>query len=242
MSFVGDILKAEREKQKLSIKDIESGTNIRSLYITAIEENKFDVLPGEVYLKGFLRSYANFLNIDSDYLLQVYKEQKGELDSEDEVTEEKESIKPKKKVRKGRVTILLAIVLLFLTAIIYYVMNNDSNSASNAKINNEPVAKVSSKAIVKNEGTKPVNEVNKKLSLKAEFVGDCWIQVLGDNKVVFEGMAKNKDKFEWLAENEFSLKIGNAGAVKLNLNDKDLGSLGKNGEVIDKTFTKDKIN
>ena len=43
MSFVGDILKAEREKQKLSIKDIESGTNIRSLYITAIEENKFDV-------------------------------------------------------------------------------------------------------------------------------------------------------------------------------------------------------
>ena len=55
-------------------------------------------------------------------------------------------------------------------------------------------------------------------------------------------MAKNKDKFEWLAENEFSLKIGNAGAVKLNLNDKDLGSLGKNGEVIDKTFTKDKIN
>ena len=50
MSFVGDILKAEREKQKLSIKDIESGTNIRSLYITAIEENKFDVLPGEVYL------------------------------------------------------------------------------------------------------------------------------------------------------------------------------------------------
>ena len=82
MSFVGDILKAEREKQKLSIKDIESGTNIRSLYITAIEENKFDVLPGEVYLKGFLRSYANFLNIDSDYLLQVYKEQKGELDSE----------------------------------------------------------------------------------------------------------------------------------------------------------------
>ena len=121
-------------------------------------------------------------------------------------------------------------------------MNNYSNSASNAKINNEPVAKVSSKAIVKNEGTKPVNEVNKKLSLKAEFVGDCWIQVLGDNKVVFEGMAKNKDKFEWLAENEFSLKIGNAGAVKLNLNDKDLGSLGKNGEVIDKTFTKDKIN
>ena len=70
-----------------------------------------------------------------------------------------------------------------------------------------------------------------------------WVR--GEEKgelVEFEGMAKNKDKFEWLAENEFSLKIGNAGAVKLNLNDKDLGSLGKNGEVINKTFTKDKIN
>lgn len=91
MPLVGDILKIEREKQGLSVKDVENGTNIRSLYISAIEESNYDVLPGEVYLKGFLRSYANFLNIDSDYVLQTYKDQKKESIIEvEEIQEKKE--------------------------------------------------------------------------------------------------------------------------------------------------------
>ena len=53
---------------------------------------------------------------------------------------------------------------------------------------------------------------------------------------------KAGEKNEWKADKELNLKIGNAGAVKLNLNGKDLASLGKNGEVVSKTLSIDTIN
>ncbi|HWQ60800.1 MAG TPA: helix-turn-helix domain-containing protein, partial [Negativicutes bacterium] len=72
MPTVGEILRAEREKQGLTVKDIEKSTSIRALYIQAIEDGKYDVLPGEVYLKGFMRNYASFLGLDAKNLLEVY--------------------------------------------------------------------------------------------------------------------------------------------------------------------------
>ena len=50
--MVGDILRRERERQKLSVKDIEQGTSIRALYIEAIENGEYDKLPGSVYTNG----------------------------------------------------------------------------------------------------------------------------------------------------------------------------------------------
>ncbi|MBO6246234.1 MAG: helix-turn-helix domain-containing protein, partial [Anaerovibrio sp.] len=53
--MLGDILRREREKQGLTIKDIENETSIRSLYIEAIEKGDYDHLPSDVYTKGFIR-------------------------------------------------------------------------------------------------------------------------------------------------------------------------------------------
>mgnify|MGYP003587116420 CR=1 FL=1 len=240
MSLVGDILKNEREKQDLSVKDVENGTNIRSLYISAIEENNYDVLPGEVYLKGFLRSYANFLNIDSDYILQSYKEQKGDSITEIETFQEKQILKPKKKVRKGRVTILFVAVILILVAIFFFFANNDKQSATGSIA--KEIVSSSMATVTKTESNKTNEKTNNKVILKAEFIDDCWIQVSSENKVIFEGIVKAGEKNEWKADKELNLKIGNAGAVKLNLNGKDLASLGKNGEVVTKTLSIDTIN
>ena len=56
--MLGDTLRREREKQGLTIKDIENETSIRSLYIEAIEKGDYDHLPSDVYTKGFIRNYA----------------------------------------------------------------------------------------------------------------------------------------------------------------------------------------
>ena len=64
--MIGDILRQERERQNLTVKDIEQGTSIRALYIEAIENGDYQTLPGEVYTKGFIRNYANFLKLDAD--------------------------------------------------------------------------------------------------------------------------------------------------------------------------------
>ena len=50
--MLGDTLRREREKQGLTIKDIENETSIRSVYIEAIEKGNYDSLPGDVYTKG----------------------------------------------------------------------------------------------------------------------------------------------------------------------------------------------
>ena len=66
--MIGDTLRKERERQKLSIQDVEQGTSIRSIYIEALEKGDYDSLPGKVYAKGFVKNYANFLGLDADKL------------------------------------------------------------------------------------------------------------------------------------------------------------------------------
>lgn len=73
--MVGDILRAEREKQGLTIKDVEHETSIRSLYIEAIEQGNKKALPSEVYVKGFIRNYAEFLNLDVEQIAKQYREE-----------------------------------------------------------------------------------------------------------------------------------------------------------------------
>ena len=73
--MVGDILRQERERQDFSIKDIEQGTSIRALYIEAIENGDYDKLPGNVYTKGFIKNYGNFLKLDGDALSRQFTEE-----------------------------------------------------------------------------------------------------------------------------------------------------------------------
>ena len=73
--MIGDTLREARERQNLSIKDIEKGTSIRALYIEAIEKGEFDKLPGNAYTKGFIRNYANFLKLDADACVRQYNEE-----------------------------------------------------------------------------------------------------------------------------------------------------------------------
>lgn len=73
--MMGSVLKAEREKRGLTVKDIERETSIRAKYLEALERGKYDALPGEVYVKGFIRNYAEFLGLDAEKLVQEYREE-----------------------------------------------------------------------------------------------------------------------------------------------------------------------
>ncbi len=77
--MVGVMLQSERERQRLTIQDVARATSIRVLYIEAIENGDYAALPAEVYTKGFVRNYANFLKMDADacvkqYMLDIHSE------------------------------------------------------------------------------------------------------------------------------------------------------------------------
>jgi Helix-turn-helix domain/RodZ C-terminal domain len=69
---IGSSLRSAREHQQLEFSDVERATRIRSRYLQALEEDRFDVLPGTAYVKGFLRSYADHLGLDGQRFVDEY--------------------------------------------------------------------------------------------------------------------------------------------------------------------------
>lgn len=71
--FGGAQLKNIREMKGITLDEISKKTRIRSSYLKAIEEEDFDRLPEEVYIRGFLRSYAGYIGLDPEMVSKNYK-------------------------------------------------------------------------------------------------------------------------------------------------------------------------
>ena len=74
MFDIGATLVEAREKRKLSLTDAQKELRIRERYLTALEAEEWDVLPGEAYTRAFLRSYAEFLGLDGTLYVDEYDE------------------------------------------------------------------------------------------------------------------------------------------------------------------------
>ena len=70
---IGEVLKRTRTRRKLDIQTVEQQTKIRTKYLRALENEEWDVLPGPAYARGFLRTYAQFLGLDGDALVDEYR-------------------------------------------------------------------------------------------------------------------------------------------------------------------------
>jgi transcriptional regulator with XRE-family HTH domain len=70
---IGEKLKSVRESRKISIKEVAADTNISSIYIEALEDEDFDKFPGETYVIGFLKSYSEYLKLDAEEIIMLYK-------------------------------------------------------------------------------------------------------------------------------------------------------------------------
>lgn len=102
METVGEILKNAREKKGLTIESLEKKTRIVSRYIEALENNEFDKLPGEIYVKGFIKTISDKLLLDSDKVLERYNLQINEDRFEEDLYKSDKSAKPTKKEKESK--------------------------------------------------------------------------------------------------------------------------------------------
>ena len=72
MFEIGNSLREARERQGLAYPEIELATKIRARYIRALEEEDFTSIPGDAYIRGFLRTYADYLGLDGDLYVDEY--------------------------------------------------------------------------------------------------------------------------------------------------------------------------
>lgn len=81
MAELGEELRRERVRRNLTFKDVEQVLHIKTTYLEAIEDGNYDIIPGQVYVKGFIRNYGNYLDLDGDRLVKVYQGQVGDIDT-----------------------------------------------------------------------------------------------------------------------------------------------------------------
>ncbi|MFH1086440.1 MAG: RodZ domain-containing protein [Chloroflexota bacterium] len=77
MGELGNSLRAARESRGLSTQAVEEAIRIRRVFIEALEDERFGDLPGDVYARGFLRTYARYLGLEPDALLAEYRKMRG---------------------------------------------------------------------------------------------------------------------------------------------------------------------
>jgi len=75
MADIGTRLREARMRAKIDINEVEVRTKIRAKYLRAIENEEWDLLPGEVYVKSFLRTYGAFLGLDTRQLIDDFRQQ-----------------------------------------------------------------------------------------------------------------------------------------------------------------------
>lgn len=78
MEEIGRKLKDRRERLGLTLEEVERSTRIRTNRLEALESGEFDSLPSEVQVRGFLRNYADYLDLDPEEILRSYRFSRGE--------------------------------------------------------------------------------------------------------------------------------------------------------------------
>src|SRR5512135_2662478 len=73
MADIGSTLREARMRARIDMSEVEARTKIRAKYLRAIENEEWDLLPGPVYAKSFLRTYGDYLGLDSRMLVEEYK-------------------------------------------------------------------------------------------------------------------------------------------------------------------------
>lgn len=77
MFEIGNTLREARLRRGLDILDCEAETKIRTKYLRAMEDEQFDLMPSPTYVRGFLRTYADFLDLDGRLVLDEYESRFG---------------------------------------------------------------------------------------------------------------------------------------------------------------------
>lgn len=133
---IGATLREARMRARIDINEVERRTKIRAKYLRALENEEWDLLPGEVYVKSFLRTYSSFLGVDSRQLLDEYK-RRYERPSDHEAR----PITPRSRERERRPPTggggppvppwaLIGVVLVAVVVALYFVGRHKPGSAS----------------------------------------------------------------------------------------------------------------
>ncbi len=234
MASIGNSLREARQRKGLSLADVEEMTKIRTHYLKALEDESFELLPGNTYVVGFLRTYARTLGLDAQELVQEFKATSAKPE---EVIKPVEPLTPQRRPAVPRGLLITGLCILALITL----FGVDSVWKSARPAQQKPPTTTPAATQPEKPQPKPVPSVTPPtvtpqvsgLSLDLKFSARCWLEIKADGQQVFRGFGDANTTKNFKANNSIELvSVGNTGGVSLVLNGKPLPPLGGPGQTV----------
>jgi cytoskeletal protein RodZ len=244
MSDLGDLLREARESQGLSLEQVETDTRIRHRFLVALESGVYEALPGQVYVKGFLRTYASYLGLDAEQVLGLYAATVGAQEAKPLPSVPLVEVDMEGPRDLRPIVRVLAVVAVLAVLVAVYVRAPwrtwlglqpspvASPTATQPAATPEPSPTPTRQPTATRTAALTATPAPS-AEVRVQFVvtGRSWVQVLVDGQVAYAGLLEN-EAHEWVGSDRIVARIGNAGAVDVTVNGQHLGTLGNEGDVI----------
>lgn len=205
MFEIGNSLREARVRQHLELTEVELATKIRARYLRALEEEAFDALPAQTYVKGFLRTYADYLGLDGQLYVDEFNSRfgvDGEEPHEPVVARRTSTVRRQHRRLERRWVIfaLAGIAALFAFVIAAWKFSGPGKPQIPNLGKTTPTQ--AKKVFKPAPSTKPVRTqpVSFRLYLRA-VNGNCWMDVRNwssSGKAVFTGTVELGQDQRWI--------------------------------------------
>jgi cytoskeleton protein RodZ len=223
---VGGELRRARTARKLSLGEVSAHTKINQNILRAIEENRFDRVPGGLFTRGYLRAFAREVHLDPEKIVGQYRAEFEppivELPSPEKVPHRiPDYLLTADGTRDRRRFVGLAIVLLIGAA--YFGYPRTRSSTPSPPLATAPVATDAVEAAAPaplptpTTGTVDTSQAGP-LKLVIEAKGDCWVAATIDGKPAIARLMKTGEREQLDVNDRAALRIGDPSAFSFTLN------------------------
>jgi transcriptional regulator with XRE-family HTH domain len=205
---LGEFLQRERELRHISLDDVAERTKISRRYLEAIEEERYDRLPGETFVRGFIRSYAQSIGLDPQDTLLIYNQSRIGQEVSPLSTERPSSAR--RAWNEGSLLWLLVVGVVIVGGVLVSVVGFLEGPS------------LLRWASAPHLGTTNTPSVGVPLMLTVIADSDTWLRVTIDEQESQDMLLSAGQSTKWIGRERFILSIGNARATRLKLNRRDL--------------------
>lgn len=224
---LGEKLRQAREERGISISEVAEQTRISPHYLASIENDDYRTLPGGIFNKGFVKSYAKYVGVDEHEALQDYtrliSSQEGEV-SDDPKTYRPEVLTDDRASSSMIPTIIFAVIILGamtfgLLKLVEYIQNNQNQPESNSNT----AVNTNSAVVNTNTNTAPSIPSTNEISVNLKSTEDVSATVVNDTKTTYPTI-KPAESIELKAQNSLRISYSKskANAVQMTLNGKSI--------------------
>jgi len=218
---IGNSLREARHRQQLDLTDVEQSTKIRARYLRALEEEAFDVLPAQTYVKGFLRTYADWLGLDGQLYVDEYNSRFGtDEEPREPVVARRTAGIHQRHARLARRGVLIALGAIAVLCALVIAAFKFSGGGDNPIPNLQPTTTATQKPKTKKH--KPAHAVR---PAKIKFFvlaanGPSWMDVRNyssNGRTLFTGTVDKGQSHGWTARRLW-INFGSPSNVKVVVN------------------------